>query len=592
MKLPHKALILVAIPLTFELLFVSVLGFLLFEVERNARVTEKSRNLVLETENLQRMFYEAGVAIAGYNATKNPLFTAQFDEAKNKIRMQLALIGKLSNFDDRASNKVVEIEKLVNKEIKLLDRLHDQMDRGELIGTSPYEGLQDLSIRLSNLFESIIDKEREISKDAPEAENRLRSLVEQWLLCGVIVNICLAFGLAIHFNRGTARRLQVLMQNTSRVVSEEALLPSIGGNDEIAELDRRFREMSESVTLARRNERAVVENALDVICSINEDGQFTAVNPSSFANWGYTEDELLGKPIKKILLAEGDPSQPHPLERTIKEKSTATIEARIRRKDGQPTDSLWSMHWSKEENAFFCVVHDMSERKRAEQMRRDIVAMVSHDIRTPLTSITIGQEILTSGARGELPEKAKEELAKIGMSAQRLMRLVNDFLDMEKIQSQKLELIKRRVNLDVLINNSVKELSLLASTRGISMTFDESDLDILADGERLIQVIVNLLSNAIKYSPNDSKIRLEATVIGGDVEVRVIDHGPGIDLDSQAVIFERFKQLEGSIASNSSGLGLAICKSLVELHGGTIGVRSLPGVGSTFWFRIPLNIDE
>ncbi len=592
MKLSHKALILVAVPLTFELLFVSVLGFLLFQVEKNARFTERSRNLVLETENLQRMFYEAGVSIAGYNATKNPLFTAQFDEVKNRIRMQLALIGKLSSFDERATLKVVAIDELVNKELKTMEELHDQMDRGQLVGGSPYERLQDLSLRLSNLFESVIDKERELAKDAPEVELRLRGLVEQWLMCGVMVNVCLAFGLAIYFNRGTARRLQVLMQNTARVVSEETLLPSIGGSDEIAQLDKRFRDMSESVTLARRKERAVVDNALDVICSINEQGQFTAVNPSSFDNWGYTEDELLDKHIKKILFAQDKGLGGHPLERAIGDKSTSTLEVRIRRKNGQPTDSLWSMHWSKEESAFFCVVHDMSERKRAEQLRREIVAMVSHDIRTPLTSITIGQEMLMSGARGELPTKAKAELEKIGMSTQRLMRLVNDFLDMEKIQSQKLEIIKRRVNLDVLINNSVEELSLLATARGVSMSFSESDLDIVADGERLIQVIVNFLSNAIKYSPVNGEIKVEASVDGTEVEVRIIDQGPGIDLDSQAAIFERFKQLEGSIATNSSGLGLAICKSLIELHGGTVGVRSMPGLGSTFWFRIPFNTED
>ena len=590
MKLSHKALILVAIPLVFQLVFVGVLGYLLFQAEHNARKIEGSRNLVLETENLQRMFYEAGASLAGYNVTKNPLFSAQFGEAKNKIRMQLGLLERMASREENKGFEASRVARLIEQEMKLLDRLHDQIDRDEMVNGPPYQRIQEVSMRLSNIFEGIIERERQLAKNAPAAEKQLRQFIEQWLYSGVAINFALAIGLAVYFNTNTSRRLKTLMQNTDRVVKQEELAPFVGGNDEIAELDKRFREMSEELAVARRKERAVVEHALDVICTLSEAGQFLTINKSCRTHWGYREDELAGKQVDKILHSkhENPDEEIHPLLNTIRSQGEAlATEAKIKRKDGTTADTIWSVHWSREDKRFYCVVHDITVRKEAERIRQEVVAMVSHDIRAPLTSISIGIEMLESGAKGELPVPAIGQLDKMSLSTRRLMRLVNDFLDLEKLQSSELELRKKTVNLDVLITNAVQELESIAQNKGITIKLEDADIDLEADGERLSQVISNLLSNAIKYSPKGGEIRLECERTDSAVEVRIADDGPGIDPDEQSSIFERFKQSSGAIVKNSSGLGLAICKSLVELHGGTIGVRSLPGAGSTFWFRIP-----
>ncbi len=582
----HKGIILVAIPLIFEIFFISVLSWYLFRAEQEARRIEDSRNLILETEVLQRMFYDAGSALIGYDMTKNPLFQAQFGEAKAKILVQLGLLADLAGQNEVRRQNVKEISDLVQKQLKHLEEIGEKMDRDEFQTSSTFADLPTSINRFAELFEDLIRRERAIVAEAPEAESRSRAFVEQWLYMGVAVNILIALGLVPWFQLGTAKRLAVLMDNASRLSAQEALLPPLTGEDEIGKLDSVFHEMADALAQSTRKERAIVENAADVICSINEDLKFSAINPACEVQWGYERKELLGRSVVDIIFEKNDPGLDN-FKQAIKEKKDGTFEIELCNKKGRPIDTLWSVHWSDAENRLFCVAHDITDRKRAEQLRRDVVAMVSHDLRSPLTSIQVSLDILEAGVKGPLPPGALSELKKLSGSTSRMVRLVNDFLDLEKLQSGKLDLQKTKTNLDVLVANSINAVRQLAELKEITFREEGLDIDFTADGDRIIQVLVNLISNAIKFAPERSEIAISGGITDGAVEVQVIDQGPGISLHEQENIFQKFEQLDTGRMPGSSGLGLSICKNLVELHGGRIGVRSQPGQGSTFWFRIP-----
>lgn len=229
-------------------------------------------------------------------------------------------------------------------------------------------------------------------------------------------------------------------------------------------------------------------------------------------------------------------------------------------------------------------------RRRAEQVRRDMVAMVSHDLRTPLSG-TIGYvTLLVEGVYGSIPDKPRGVLLKMESELHRLIRLANDLLDIEKIESNSLELLQEDKKLDDIVPSANNAVRGIAEVKGVELKTEyDSESPCYCDSERVIQILVNLLSNSIKFSQTGQTVTLRAFVENGSSRFEVEDQGPGIPLESQALVFSRFKQLEQDAATRSSGsgLGLHICKAFVEAHGGTIGVISEPGKGACFWFTLP-----
>lgn len=235
------------------------------------------------------------------------------------------------------------------------------------------------------------------------------------------------------------------------------------------------------------------------------------------------------------------------------------------------------------------VFHDMvNDLKLAEQTKQQLMQMVSHDLRAPLTSVRAVLTILASGALGELSEKAQGRVAMADSEVERLIKLINDLLDAEKMTSGKLEIYTQPVELLGIMKKAANAVAGPASERSIKVDLIDCDLRAVADDERLIQVIVNLLSNAIKFSPQESTVTLEAQAVEDWVEVRIIDRGRGVPPEFASGIFERFTQVSEGDQAIGTGLGLSICKTIVEKHGGTIGVRPNQGGGSVFWFRVPL----
>jgi signal transduction histidine kinase len=228
-------------------------------------------------------------------------------------------------------------------------------------------------------------------------------------------------------------------------------------------------------------------------------------------------------------------------------------------------------------------------------MKQDFVAMVSHDLRTPLTSLMMTHALMERGRYGEINDAALRGLRSCKESIKRLINLVNDLLDLDKIESGQLKLYLEIVPLYELVNNSADAVEALLSEKELHLEVDvDQSLQAYTDRERSIQTLVNLLSNAIKFSQAGSTIQVKAKKRGEDVLIGVIDQGRGIPSDRLHTVFERFRQIkmEDGARGTGTGLGLAICKSIVELNRGKIGVDSVEGTGSTFWFSLPASLEQ
>lgn len=233
---------------------------------------------------------------------------------------------------------------------------------------------------------------------------------------------------------------------------------------------------------------------------------------------------------------------------------------------------------------------DVDEGDRASAWSGHVAA-VSHELRAPLGAIRGALGLLSSGALCGRPAEASEMIA-IGIeNCDRLLRLVDDLLDLEKMSASEMALRPRSVSAEHILVSGARALGPLAQARGLLVEISIDRVpSIWADEDRLLQVLVNLLANAIHASPPGGVIQLSATSVGAaSMRVEVRDQGPGLTPGQRGEIFRRFRQLEvGGQARGGTGLGLAISKAIVELHGGRIGVESEPGKGSCFWFEVPL----
>lgn len=249
--------------------------------------------------------------------------------------------------------------------------------------------------------------------------------------------------------------------------------------------------------------------------------------------------------------------------------------------------------------AAVCTFIDVTARREVDRMKSEFIAVVSHEMRTPLTSIKGALGLVAGGATGSLSDTAQRMIDIAAGNADRLIRLVNDMLDLERIESGRIGLVRTEVDLCEVLRDAVAIMRGVAEREQITLVADDTEGEgprVNIDTDRIIQTVTNLLSNAVKFSPAGSTVTLtfdreEASDGQGIVTVRVIDHGRGVPPERANDIFQRFHQVDASDSRDKggTGLGLAICKSIVNEHGGRIWMETTPGGGATCVFTLPVS---
>jgi signal transduction histidine kinase len=484
LRLIHMGILLVSVPLLFELGFIVGLHSIYNAAWHDYTVANRSREISEKINHFVHDIVHVYREVDGKALLEKGADTAHLRAEVADLTAQLDYIGNLVADDPIQAQSLDQAKDVMQHLRPTCEEMLDSYDRGDFdrVHTIMKEKRREMQLNLSSLANSDLlkleSRHKKISEQSIATQPIFHERITLFLLWAAILNIAITVVVAVVFSRRITSRLAILTDNSMRLAAGQTLHGVVDGTDEIAHLDKVFHNMADA-------------------------------------------------------LAE------------------------------------------------------------AERSKQEMIGMVTHDLKTPLTTVSALLEMLEEGMFGQLNDQGLANLKVVGRNVTRMNGLIRDLLDIEKIKSGMLTLVREDLDAKDLLNEAAESVQGIAAEKGIKVVVDCPFLEIYADNQRLQQVLINLLSNAIKFSPKDSQIELAAVPDGTFAHFTVKDHGRGIPANMQEAIFERFKQTHATDATvkGGTGLGLAICKALVELHGGQIGVISEPDKGSTFFFTIPVAQD-
>jgi PAS domain S-box-containing protein len=356
------------------------------------------------------------------------------------------------------------------------------------------------------------------------------------------------------------------------------------------------RYAAERAVRASEMQLRLITNAVPALIGyVDADGRLQFHN-QAFEQWfGLSAAELQGRPLRELLGSETYRSIEPYVDRVLHGSAT-DFKFALARKGGEPMDVSAQLVPRREETGavggYYALATDITALTEVQRLKSQFVATVSHELRTPLTSISGSLGLLQGGVVGALPEAAGELVTIAKESCERLVRLVNDILDSEKMESGKMQFASDVFDLAGVIERSLKETEGFASAHVVQLRFERQPgaVAVRADRDRLVQVVTNLLSNACKFSPSGGTVEVAMQRSGAAARVSVCDRGPGVPGEFRARLFERFSQVDSSNLrrQGGTGLGLSICKGIIERLGGTMGYAPRDGGGSVFYFELPV----
>jgi PAS domain S-box-containing protein len=381
-----------------------------------------------------------------------------------------------------------------------------------------------------------------------------------------------------------------LREDEEALASAEAVAASLG------QMLARTREQGRADDLKRQQE--VLLNAVaDGICGLDRIGRVTFANPAAAQLLGASASSMTEKPIHELLHPAGKCGADCPLRKIMTEAAAHTGETAMARADGTEFPGEYGFTPIFERGQFSGSVlsfRDISQRFALDRMKDEFVATAGHELRTPLTSIRGALGLLSSGMLGKIDDKAANLLRIALNNSERLIRLINDMLDLERIQHVRETAAYEPVQLAEVVRLAIEGVQPVADGAGIQLIHDALQAEIRGDADRLTQVLTNLVANAIKFSPPNSSVCVLTRLEGTGVTLSVIDEGRGVPEEMLETIFDRFQQVDASDSRQmgGTGLGLAICRTIVVQHGGRIWAERNPVRGSTFRVFLPWHSAE
>ncbi|HVC20376.1 MAG TPA: response regulator [Vicinamibacterales bacterium] len=497
----------------------------------------------------------------GFLLSGNPARLAAYETARSAIEAQLRHLGPLVAGEAYQQARLQALQGVARTELARLDRLTGMRTTGGLKAAAAMfdgSGHGDHLDEMRRLVTSMIDAERALM-----SRREVRLAAGSQRVLGAVVRLIVlgAVLLGVAFYR-LGRQASALEKSDGALRTSENRL------------------------------RVIIDNMLAGLITTNDHGIIESSNPAAERMFGAARGELVGRHVTVLhTRPEGDASE---FLESVRRRGLGTItEWTGQRRDGTtfPVElSLFEFEAGGQRH-FAGIMSDVSERRRIERMKDEFVSTVSHELRTPLTSIRGSLQLVIDEGAAALDEEQRQLLDVALSNCERLIRIINDILDISKIEAGGIQLQRAPWAPYALVEAAIQSVAGMARTNRVRIIpyVHRTMLPISVDGDRIVQVLVNLLSNAVKFAPADSVVTVEVSSRGRMLSFAVHDRGRGIDAADLPRLFQKFQQLDSSSTRQvgGTGLGLAISRALVEQHGGTIDAVSEPGFGTTFTIDLP-----
>jgi len=590
LSLRWRGPLLVAFPLLCQMIFIFAIIYMLVTAQQSLEKAVHMREVLMKLNYVSTGIIdgvcfqdESLKGVSGQSASKHPM-----------VKELDALVKSLPSLHaERMKQKVDDLLATVDYSVSTLSTKQvDKADKRREVYILVFRTVPSFLAEVRSVVDSNNKLRTEEFNKFAKAKDNILGFINN----AIIASILVAIAMFVLFIVSIKRPIEHIAENSKRLSKKTPLLPPLKNQDELSRLDKSLHQTFDAVVLASERELALINNVSDLVCSLSQEGIFLESNAAALRILGIPADELTGKSIVDIAIPAESFLAEEYLRKACQPGEIIDFELKLQTAAGSEIETHWSAIWSPLRRRLFCVVRDVTAEKAVARMKQDFVDMVSHDLRSPLTSLRIALEMIEIGTMGEINADAMNELQATNKNVQILINFINDLLDFQKLDEGRVQLDKAYCSANEIIKEAISLVKEVAGAKQITIEFSSQDFEIFCDQLKITQTVLNLLSNAIKFSPANSSVAIALTEveIANDmtyVKVEVKDNGPGIADDIKERIFEPFEQAP-SHKSQGTGLGLAICKMIVTSHGGEIGVtKNENGSGSVFWFTVPTSED-
>jgi PAS domain S-box-containing protein len=341
--------------------------------------------------------------------------------------------------------------------------------------------------------------------------------------------------------------------------------------------------------VARKKESAVLDNAATVICTLNKSLRFKSASKILEKVWQYSASELKGMSVLSTVTEQTAASTRAQFAAisSAGDGQRGEIENIVRCKDGTLKNALWTVRWSELDATFFCVVHDISRLRATQDFRRQFLGMVGHDLRSPLSSIAVSLTGLLSEKKGAIPKEAQSVLADMNIRTTKVVDLIGEFLDLERLLARKVQFNEECVSVYDLCKEAMARAEPIAKAAQIELVRPIGDAAVLGDSEKLTQCIFGLLTTLIGLATQKSSINLQLARSLKDIEVRATSPSLYLQPAEQEQVFNRLGLIEAASGAKTSGLSLMLAREIIEAQGGRFGSSSTSSDGTCLWIALP-----
>lgn len=586
----QKGLVLVLVPLAFELFFVVTFLLLVINAQCDFKRIESAKQVVVEMQKLLQMALRTSFVV----------IDPQVKDRAKKTNEMKALVARLSQPGiggdvSAASNpelrSIFETVQEANKGVVsfLEATIHDVETAPASLEAPALARRYEQSLRLvreyNNLSNTVVNIENRLFEEHPREVRQFQQsallLIVGMLVFAVITSVMLV----VFFSRDISQRLKEIGMKANRLSFGERPLPS-DGSDEIAQLDRVICNAGATLEQTRWRESALLNNSADVLLSLDRKLRIEDVGESCGLQWSYSPADLRG--LSFLQLVDSKDAVRESFDWVAETGEPRKIECGVVTKNSTAKDVLLSVRWVSNLSKYYCATHDITELRNVEKLRRSFLAMASHDLRTPMSSIALVLSLLSSQKREPLTPGVLAAVEKSLESAKQLNLLVNDFLELEKFEAGSGSLELASISALDICQLADETLSEEIEAKELQIVYPKNDCIVRADENRILKVMEVMLSNAIERTSQACRIDVVLETDARFAKIGVTDYGTEISPDEAALVFEKLSVSKDSQAKRS-GLGLAIANVIVNAHGGKVGVSGGADEGTTFFFTLPLD---